>query len=313
LESMTAVNLFACAQRRFLNRMDTGRVLALLRMASQKGLEEAQWLIMLIEAKWLLYPGEELPNFMRRPDSFTLLFDGETSVRAQFYRGMFMQPSERRLTIEDAARRGHAMSQAMLGSMLELQGKFSDATIWCKLSAEQGDALGLYQLGYLKRKEPGCLALYLESAKLGETLAMSNLAKILRRDDSVTSVCWACRSIVFLGHNLSSCVAAIKKRVARCLETLSDNYLLILYVIGREFESYEEFMPRFGLEDHAILQKAVTFYTTMANNARLLAMTTATGLRRTIGRDMATFIAKMVFESRETTEYLKQSMYLLGK
>jgi hypothetical protein len=156
------------------------------------------------------------------------------------------------------------------------------------------------------------MQLYLRGAELGEFNCMKKISHTCRdvgyMDSRIStanhivalnwlyrSYIWGDRSTTFSEtfDRLESYITHIDLNDPICVRSVQ-----VYFNAGRELADYDEFFPRFDQEEHDAVQPAIKFYMKIVDAAKISALCTYWIFKPILARDVATVIAKMVYESR---------------
>lgn len=300
---MTADYLFTLGQYYLLDE-DIGSAIRFLRLANAKDHEEATWLISLIDQTPFIETENgynEIVHWCRS------LFDNDDSDRALCYRLWFDTVLDLELS-KYAADTGNAVGQYHY-YMLSYRRENPKDLIYLEKAAAQNFPKAIEELAKRtwskihnidlrsRRAE-----LFLRGAELGNFFCIKKISELYAKitdpskEDKINAAKWICRSYIWGDRsvNFADDLNLIGSR-------LNLNYIDNIYyyfTVGREADGYDEFFPIFNEKEYDALCEASRYYRMILSAARESSLCTLWTLRPILSKDVATVIAKMVYDSR---------------
>ena len=269
----------------------------LLASATSRGNEEACWIfafVVSLEKSGTIKPKE--PNLVFRDITELMISRDPDSPLAKYYRGMYFRtglidPDLGVVLLLQSAQDGFAPAMGELRT-------FDD---WVKKAAELGDPGGIYQAAFMSdNSDETRVEMILKAARMGYPHAIDNLIFEVNPDSldvvrMLARYMFIMRLSSYLDYLLDNSILRLLRNSAP-LETCEQ--MQIIYVIGQELEGYEELWDKNAGCPGVEMQRCIDFYLDISCRARQTAVYTYLVFRRSLGRDIAGVVAKLVFGTR---------------
>lgn len=310
---MTGEYMFRLGQHNLMND-NIDKAIKFLRLSSEKGHEEASWIVSLMDQT----PFVESEDGGGSNETWIWchsVFEKEDSDRALCYRLWFMDLSNEidLKLVKYAADTGNAVGQYHYYTILSNRWELTrENFIYLEKAASQNLLMAIRDRA--KCAGINCptdrigdphMKFYLHGAELGDLTCIEMMSHAYSKicdisvENRINYVKWRCRHSIYGGNSFQSAgeLKAIRVSIADSSEKNTD-YIYNYFTVGREVDGYDEYFIRFREAEHEELQKAVEFYRRILNIVRKSALFTLWALKPVLSKDVATIIAKLIYDSR---------------